>query len=109
MDKSNFRTAKRQKEAKTPTAPKLALQNTAPANCVKHILQKRGFKIAVPTDQVLQELDITLHRFNKILDNKVEITLTEAAAFANWLKVSIEELTTAPTPVPVADKFGLDI
>lgn len=80
-------------------------------NTIQSLLMARGFKRVVPTDEVLQSLDnMTLHRFNKILDNKVKMTLEEAAAFATWLNVSIEELTTAPTQQThsLADKFGLN-
>ena len=80
-------------------------------NTIQSLLVARGFKKVVPTDEVLLALDnMTLHRFNKILENKVKLTLEEAAAFATWLNVSIEELTTAPTQQThsLADKLGLN-
>jgi len=84
---------------------------TMHTNTIQSLLAARGFKKVVPTDEVLQALDnMTLHRFNKILENKVKLTLEEAAAFATWLNVSIEELTTAPTQQTqsLADKLGLN-
>jgi hypothetical protein len=84
---------------------------TMHTNTIQSLLTAKGFKKVVPTDEILQALDnMTLHRFNKILDNKVKMTLEEAAAFANWLSVPIEDLTTTPTQQThtLADKFGLN-
>jgi hypothetical protein len=53
---------------------------------------------------------MTIHRFNKILDNKVELTLNEANGFANWLGVTIEELTPVVTgsSINLSNKYGLE-
>lgn len=106
---NNSRSAKRIKEKPTKKAAQKAAQSGSHQNLIMQILLARGLKSVVPTDEVLQTLDITIHRFNKILDNKVGLTLDEAAGFATWLGVTIEELTTAPTADTsnLADKFGL--
>lgn len=108
---NNFRSAKRIKEKPVKKAPQKATQSGAHQNTIMHLINARGFKSIVPTDEVLQTLDMTIHRFNKILDNKVGMTLTEAAGFSTWLGVAIEELTTAPTleTFSLADKHGLKL
>jgi hypothetical protein len=86
-------------------------KHTTMHNTIQSLFIAKGFKKVVPTDEILQALDnMTLHRFNKILDNKVKMTLEEAAAFATWLNVPIEDLTTAPTQQThnLAEKFGLN-
>ena len=79
-------------------------------NNIKNILLSRGFKEVVPTDEVLAWLQMTIKRFNKIISCKTEITLQEANVFANWLGVTIDELTSTPTTDThnLADKFGLN-
>ncbi len=106
---NNLRSAKRTKEKQPKKVPLKAIQSGAHQNTIKLILETRGYKSIVPTDDVLQTLDMTIHRFNKILDNKVGLTLDEAAAFSTWLGVAIEDLTTAPTleTTSLAEKFGL--
>lgn len=106
---NNFRSAKRTKEKPVKKAPLKGTQSGTHQNLIMQIISARGFKSVVPTDEVLQTLDMTIHRFNKILDNKVGLTFDEAAGFATWLGVTMEELTTAPTveTVNLADKFGL--
>jgi len=78
-------------------------------NQISFILRGRGFKTIQPTDDLLAELSCTARRFFKIYDGKVEMTLQEAISFANWLGVSVEELTASPTQQThnLADKFGL--
>ncbi|WP_113636059.1 hypothetical protein [Nubsella zeaxanthinifaciens] len=109
-DQNKFRPAKRRKQPKVALEAKKQTkknaQADAPTNSIKSILFERGFKSVVPTDSVLQTLDITLHRFNKILDNKTELTLTEANSFAEWLGVTIEELSPAQSQ-NLPSKFGL--
>lgn len=106
---NKFRSAKRTKEKPVKKTALKGTQSGTHQNLIMQIISARGFKSVVPTDDVLQTLDMTIHRFNKILDNKVGLTFDEAAGFATWLGVTLEELTTAPTHEThtLAEKFGL--
>jgi hypothetical protein len=99
---NNCRPAKRTKQKKQVKG----IKNAPQANNIKEILLGRGFKSVTPTDQVLQTLDVSMIRFNKILDNKTELTLTEANSFAEWLGVTIEELSPSQ-PQTLPAKYGL--
>lgn len=68
-------------------------------NNINNLLLERGFKQVVPTDDVLERLEMTIKRFNKIISGKTEITLTEAHAFAEWLGVTLEELSPGKADV----------
>ncbi|WP_025142724.1 hypothetical protein [Pedobacter jeongneungensis] len=61
-------------------------------NTVKEILNKRGFKEFKPTKELLEKLGINAWRFKKIIENKLEMTLSELADFAIWLDVPVEDL-----------------
>jgi hypothetical protein len=110
-DQNNLRPAKRRKAGDSskasPKSSKKPIASNSPTNMILSILNARGYKSVVPMDDVLQTLDMTIHRFNKILDNKTELTLTEATGFANWLGITVEELTPNHPPT-VADKYGLN-
>lgn len=78
-------------------------------NNINSLLLDRGFKQVVPTEEMLFKLGMTIKRFNKIIGGKTELTLTEAAGFAEWLGVTIEELSPVPTsPLSLAGKFNLN-
>jgi hypothetical protein len=63
-------------------------------NRIKEILDARLGSSLRPSERTLQQLNVhTLHRFNKILNNKVDMTQAEIAAFKQWLHLdSFEEL-----------------
>ena len=65
-------------------------------NRLKIILQEMGFKTMVPTSEMLNSKlgGMTLHRFNKLLENAGpnEITVPEVHAISTWLG----ELTGKP-------------
>lgn len=87
---------------------KAALKNTVSAkNNIAMILQTRGIARVVPTDNFLKNNQITTRRFYKIIDGKVEMKLSEAYAFANWLGVTIDELN--PSSNSIANKFNLSL
>jgi transcriptional regulator with XRE-family HTH domain len=75
-------------------------------NNINNLLLERGFKQVVPTDDTLEKLGMTIKRFNKIIGGKTELTLTEANSFAEWLGVTIEELSPAQSQ-NLPSKFGL--
>ena len=57
-------------------------------NILKILLQKMGIKVMVPTEELLKEMgDMTLVRFNKILENSSpkELTAMEAEYLTRWL------------------------
>ena len=62
---------------------------------LKQHLQGLGIKSMVPTEELLNELGMTLIRFNKILENSTprEVTALEAHALVKWLA----RLTNQPT------------
>ncbi|MFD1632008.1 hypothetical protein [Pseudopedobacter beijingensis] len=61
-------------------------------NRIKEVLNSKGFKTVTPTEAVLNSIGITLHRFNKIADNKVDVTAGELIGFSNWLNIPIDGL-----------------
>jgi hypothetical protein len=57
-------------------------------NILKRLLQELGIKSMVPTEELLKEMgDMTLVRFNKILENSSpkELTALEAQYLTRWL------------------------
>lgn len=60
-------------------------------NRVSILISKMGFK-PEPSYEKLKELNITMHRFNKIIENSVEMSSSEMFGFAKWLNVDIQEL-----------------
>lgn len=64
----------------------------ATQNRINVILNQKGFKKYTPTVELLDSLDLTLHRFNKIIENKVDLTATEMHQFSKWLKVDVSDL-----------------
>jgi hypothetical protein len=65
-------------------------------NRIREILELKGFKEVVPTDQQLETMNIeSLHRFNRIVENSGKvITSEEAFAFAKWLEVELIDIFT---------------
>lgn len=61
-------------------------------NRINVILNQKGFKKFTPTDDLLLTLNISLTRFNKIVENKVELTASELQNFSNWLNTPIQDL-----------------
>lgn len=61
-------------------------------NNIKQILNDRGFEAVTPTEKILTGLNITIHRFNKIIDNKVVLTANELFYFSKWLKVPVSSI-----------------
>lgn len=61
-------------------------------NLINTILNEKGFKKYTPTDSLLFKLDITVTRFNKIIENKAEMTASELQNFALWLDTPIQNL-----------------
>jgi hypothetical protein len=66
-------------------------------NILKKMLQDLGIKSMVPTEDLLEELGMTLIRFNKILENTTprEVTALEAHALVKWLARLTNQSTTA--------------
>jgi hypothetical protein len=63
-----------------------------PKNRIEEILNIKGFKNFTPTDQILKDFDMSLHRFNKIIGNRTEATTTELQMFSIWLDTPIQNL-----------------
>ena len=64
-------------------------------NNILAILKSRGFEKVTPTNQQLAAMNLSIRRFLKIVNNTgLPMTLDEASAFANWLGVTVDELTT---------------
>ncbi len=63
-------------------------------NKVKEVLKQKGFGQVHPTEEKLRWLCGTPHRFNKILNNRTEMTASELVRFAEWLGVEVNELLT---------------
>ena len=61
-------------------------------NLINQILNKRGFKKYTPTDELLSKMEITVTRFNKIIENKTEMTASELQKFSVWLDTPIQNL-----------------
>ena len=75
--------------------------NHQPKNTIAQILSNRGIAKVEPTDAFLAQHELTARRFYKIIDGKIDMTLTEARAFANWLGVAIEDLSPGKADVEV--------
>lgn len=60
-------------------------------NRVAEIISKMGFK-PEPSNERLKELNLTMHRFNKVIENTVELTSSELVNISAWLKVEIKDL-----------------
>jgi len=70
----------------------LKITNDMPkSNKIQAILYEKGFRQVKPSYDLLTKMGITPHRFNKILRNETELTLSEAIAFSAWLEVPIEK------------------
>jgi hypothetical protein len=56
-------------------------------NRLNQIIRDLGFKKVVPTEEVLQKLEMTNYRFFQILENKgkKEMTVVEAERIRKWL------------------------
>nr|WP_276898450.1 hypothetical protein [Pedobacter kyonggii] len=76
-------------------------------NTVKEILIKRGFKEFKPTQELLKTLGMNAWRFKKIIENKLEMTLSESADFAIWLDVSVDDLIKQNADEPPANNHAL--
>jgi len=65
-------------------------------NRIREILELKGYKEVVPTDQQLEKMNIeSLHRFNRIVENSGKvITSEEAFAFAKWFEVDLNDIFT---------------
>lgn len=61
-------------------------------NRIKEIITNRGFEKFRPTDAILEKIGITPHRFNKVIDNEVELTSQELIRIAEWLAVDLKEI-----------------
>ena len=63
-------------------------------NRIREILEAKGIKEVVPTDQQLEKMNIeSLHRFNRIVENSGKVITTEEAfAFAKWLEVDLNDI-----------------
>ena len=69
---------------------------TMPTNRISQILRNQGFENVRPTDNLLSHLGLTIHQFNRIVENKAQPTTAQMLAFKSWLKLdSIDELFNA--------------
>lgn len=66
-------------------------ENKTTKNRVAQIVENMGFR-PIPTELQLMKLNMTQHRWTKILNNTVDLTGTELVNIANWLKVDIKDL-----------------
>lgn len=64
-------------------------------NRIKSFLEKRGIADIRPTDKKLEEMGLTLNKFNRLLHNKTKITLQESEKIAKWLGVDVSEFLKA--------------
>ena len=62
-------------------------------NNLKKILEKRGFRKVLLTEECLVRTGIkAVHRFNKIMENEVDLTEREIAGITDWLGVTGHEI-----------------
>ncbi|MFD2581529.1 hypothetical protein ACFSR6_03445 [Pedobacter vanadiisoli] len=76
-------------------------------NNIKEILYTRGFRDFKPTRELLDRIGTNAWRFKKIIDNKLEMTLSESAEFAGWLGTTVDDLIQPNNTEPPLGKSDI--
>lgn len=62
-------------------------------NRLAEILKNKGFEKVKPTQNLLDFLGLTVHQFNRIVENKAQPTVQQSLNIKAWLKLeSMDEI-----------------
>jgi hypothetical protein len=79
-------------------------------NRLRKILKEKGYptrgKNFIMSDEFLKDIGLTAYRFNRIVDNEVDMTVTEQRTIAKMLGLEPEELYNSPEEEET-ENFGI--
>lgn len=76
-------------------------------NRIGEILKEKGINEITPSDDILSEMGIKIHTWNKIVTNKKDPQFFQAPIIAKMLNVEIEDLFPKGIKENVKAKHGL--
>jgi transcriptional regulator with XRE-family HTH domain len=78
-------------------------------NRIAEILREKGVEEIVPSEEILNQMEVKVQTWNKFVANKKDPEFHQVPIIARFLNVEIEDLFPRPTAEALRKKHGLVI